>query len=569
LSENRNNSNHKITVKIVPFGPNAKNINSITNKLLSRPRVRSYLKNTVDDGLRKKMQNEQLPRLLSFELLPETSMTINKRTPISKYYVSKYYDYRNNRCIIMKGKLGQRNPTEIIESKQQPLPNNEEFEEAVGILRRKEESIAEAIQNNTLTPYRPMPPIYVQESPNGDIERTLCVGLRPATDFDTSTHTSSNGSSSKDRHEIIGVNMIQESVVRFDNRAPQNSRAEESLCGSPDAGQPTANRGTLGSAKVTVKQGDTLLWDFIVTRPAASSGTNGSGIELQFVNYKGKRVLRRANVPILNVKYDEDACGPYRDWLYQESMIEANGNDAAAGFRLCPTPAKTVLESGNDQGNFLGVAVYVDRSQEVVLVSEMEAGWYRYISQWRLHTNGTIKPRFGFAAVNNSCVCNPHHHHVYWRLNFDVGDSKKNTVEEYNNPPLSGQQSNWHTIKYETKRLKNPSTNRRWRIRRQQQSDEAYLIIPGSNDGIADSLGKGDIWFLRNRPNQFDDGVVAIGPPYEAQIDRFVNHERIKDKDIVIWYGGHFSHITAHDDDGTATGHIIGPDLGPTRVYRE
>ena len=80
-------------------------------------------------------------------------------------------------------------------------------------------------------------------------------------------------------------------------------------------------------------------------------------------------------------------------------MIEANGNDVAAGFRLCPAPAKTVLDSGNDQGNFLGVAVYVDGAQEeVVLVSEMEAGWYRYISEWRLHVNGTIKPRFGFAA---------------------------------------------------------------------------------------------------------------------------------------------------------------------------
>jgi hypothetical protein len=564
LSDNGNNSSDKIIVKIVPVGPNAKNINSVTNKLLSSPRMQSYLKNSSSsDGLRKKeMQDKQAVKLLSFEFLPETSMTVNQRTPISRYYISKYYDYKNNRCITVKGKLGQRNPTEIIESKQQPLPNDDEFEEAIRILRQTEEGIDEAIQSKRLIPYRPMPPIYLQESPDGDIERTLCVGLRPA-DSDITT----SNSNSKHTHEIIGVNMIQESIIRFDNRAPENSRAEESLCGSPDAGQPTTNRGTPGSAKVTIKQGNTLLWDFIVTRPAASSGTNGSGIELQFVNYKGKRVLRRANAPILNVKYDEDACGPYRDWLYQESMIEANGNDLAAGFRLCPTPAKTILESGNDHGNLLGVAVYVDRPQEeVVFVSEMEAGWYRYISEWRLHRNGTIKPRFGFAAVNNSCVCSIHHHHVYWRLNFDVGDSKKNMVEEYNDPPLSAGQSNWHTIKYETKRLRNPSTNRRWKIRRQQQSDEGYLIIPGSSDGIADSFGKGDIWFLRNRPNQFDDGVVAIGPPYEAQIDRFVNHERIKNEDIVVWYGAHFTHITTHDNTGATTGHIIGPDLVPISI---
>lgn len=561
MSDSGNNPNDRIIVKIVPFGPSFKSIYSITSKLLTHPRVRSYLKNTSDEGLEKKMESKGL-RLLSFELLPDTVSTANKRDPLSRSYSCNYYDYNNNRCITIKGKLSQRNPTEIIESKQQPLPNNEEFEEAILILSQREPNISKAIQGKILNLYRPMPPLYIEESSDGDTERTLCVGLRP-TGYDSTTLNGDVNDSSKQRHQIIAINMIQRSVLRFDNRAPENSRADESLCGSPYAGQPTANRGTPGSAKVTITKGNKLLWDFVVTRPASSSGTNGSGIELQFVNYKGKRVLRRANVPILNVKYDDDACGPYRDWQYEEGMIEAHGNDVAPGFRLCPTPAKTILDSGNDQGNFLGVAVYVDEAnEEVVFVSEMEAGWYRYLSEWRFHTNGTIKPRFGFAAVNNSCVCNSHHHHVYWRLIFDVGDSKRNMVEEYNNPPLTGGTSNWHTIKYETKRLKNLSSNRRWRIRRQGKTEKGYLIIPGPNDGIADNFGKGDIWFLRNRPHQFDDGVVAIGPPYEALIDGFVNHERIKDKDVVIWYGAHFTHDTMHADDET-TGHIVGPDLVP------
>jgi hypothetical protein len=268
------------------------------------------------------------------------------------------------------------------------------------------------------------------------------------------------------------------------------------------------------------------------------------------------------------VKYDADACGPYRDWQYEENMIEADGDDVAPGFRLCSNPARTILDTGNDLGNYLGVAVYVDEGAlEVVLVSEMSAGWYRYISEWRLNANGTIKPRFGFGAVSDSCVCNPHHHHVYWRLNFDVGGSKKNTVQEYNDPPISGQ-SNWHTIKYETKRMRNPSSNRKWRIQN-EQTGRGYMINPGPNDGMADSFGKGDIWFLRNRTNQFDDGVKATGPPYEAQIENFVNHERIKNRDIVVWYGAHFTHIVKEEDgdnggsDTATTGHIVGPDLIP------
>ena len=184
-----------------------------------------------------------------------------------------------------------------MESKQQPLPNNEEFEAAVGILSDREPSIGELIQNNTLKPYRPMPPLFIKETSDGDIQRTLCIGLRS-----TDTVTNNSNNTSKYQHEIMAINMINKVVTRFDNRAPVNSKAEESICGSPYAAQPTANRGTPGSAKVTVTKGNTLLWDFIVTRPAASSGTNGSGIELQYVNYKGKRILRRANVPILNVQ---------------------------------------------------------------------------------------------------------------------------------------------------------------------------------------------------------------------------------------------------------------------------
>ncbi|HYX57338.1 MAG TPA: hypothetical protein VE818_14365 [Nitrososphaeraceae archaeon] len=41
-----------------------------------------------------------------------------------------------------------------------------------------------------------------------------------------------------------------------------------------------------------------------------------------------------------------------------------------------------------------------------------------------------------------------------------------------------------------------------------------------------------------------------------------MNHELIKNKDIVVWYAAHFTHIATHDDT-TTTGHIVGPDLVP------
>jgi Cu2+-containing amine oxidase len=264
-------------------------------------------------------------------------------------------------------------------------------------------------------------------------------------------------------------------------------------------------------------------------------------------------------VPILNVRYDGNACGPFRDWQNEESRFQADGAAVAPGFRLCDDPATTILETDRDRGNFAGVAVFVD-GDEVELVSELEAGWYRYVSRWRLHADGTIRARFGFGAVRNSCVCEVHHHHAYWRLDFDIAGAGDDTVLEHNDPPLPGHDDNWHTLRHEVRRKRNPGRKRRWRVKN-RGSGEGYTLVPGANDGEADAYGVGDFWALRRRPGQIDDYPID---DTRARIDRFVNRESIVGTDVVVWYVGHFSHDVAHDHSGGG-GHIVGPTLRPDR----
>src|SRR6185295_3893615 len=95
--------------------------------------------------------------------------------------------------------------------------------------------------------------------------------------------------------------------------------------------------------------------------------------------------------------------------------------DKDSGIVTTTEMPQSILQSGTDAGNFTGVAVYVDDNQKVTLMSEMAAGWYRYISMWVFSPDGAIEPKFGFGAVENSCVCNMHFHHAYWRLEFDLG----------------------------------------------------------------------------------------------------------------------------------------------------
>ena len=448
------------------------------------------------------------------------------------------YDYTNNRTLIADGRLDQLEGLAVEESGLQPLPTEEEFEAATKTLLNDPE-FGPALRERRLIPYRPMPPLIKMELPDGRVERTLAVGL-----FAPEEET---------KHRILGVNMIHDTVVR---EVPNVALPSSNTCGAP-AGEGCPPSGNAGQVRVTVSRGSTVLWHFLVTRPAASSGRNGSGIELGFVDYRGKRVLYRAHVPILNVEYFQDGinagCGPtYRDWQNSETCFDAVGTDIIPGVRLCSNPAKTLLDSGTDTGNFRGVAIYV-QGQEVVLVSELQAGWYRYISEWRLHADGTIRPRFGFAAINNPCTCKVHHHHAYWRLDFDIRTPGSNIVEEFNDPPLFPGM-HWHKKKHEIRRMKDNTRHRKWRVRN-TVTGEGYELIPGPNDGTASNYGVGDIWVLKYHGAEIDDGVTSST---QANLDKFLNGEVVENSDVVIWYAAHFLHDVSH-----AEGHIVGPELKP------
>jgi len=520
----------ELEVKIMPWGPHQSVLDRVSRAVIKHPSVKKFLE-------------DARYRLLTTEWVEFARDAKPIRVPgPARHYRTTFYDYTKNRTILVDGSLDDLQRVEISESGEQPLPNREEFDNAVNILLADPE-YGPRIREQDLQLRLPPPPLVQEELPDGRVERTLRIALL-------------------DRErlvELVGVNLIRDVVVRLHDGIPNDDCAV--TCGPPWLDSGTSKLS--GQVQVTVTQGGVTLWKFIAVRPGASSGTNGSGVELRYVDYRGKRVLYRAHVPILNVKYDDDACGcgPYRDWQYQETFFEANGTDVGStGFRVCPNPAQTILDTGTDAGNFRGVAVYV-QGQEVVLVSEMLAGWYRYISEWRLHADGTIRPRFGFTAVQYKCVCHRHHHHVYWRLDFDIRTAGTNVVHEYNDPPIIGN-SNWHTKYYEIKRPRDPAHNRKWRIEN-AATGEAYELIPGATDGVATlspdwDFPRGDVWILKYHGNEIDDGVIAIGPPYEADILNTwqSNFEPIQNQDVVIWYAAHFTHVFRQQG-----GHIVGPEI--------
>ncbi|WP_107357999.1 hypothetical protein [Streptomyces agglomeratus] len=490
-------------------------------------------------GVRQQLPGERL-RMADFRLL-------EKDGGEDAAFQAVIHDPDSYRSVLVNGRLSALGEAQARSVRFRPRPSAEEFAQAVEAVSAHPE-LSQILARDGAHPYRPMPPLADIEHADGTTDRIVTVGLRdPGGEM---------------KHRIVGVRMRDGIVLPSPVGVPVPASYEcETTPGVDDC--PEGGPGHR-SVRVRVRRGSSELWNLVVSRPAQSSGTNGSGAELRFVDYRGTRVLYQAHLPILNVQYGPDGeavgCGPtYRDWQNQEACFTASGSEPAGpGYRLCSTAPATILDNGSDSGSFHGVAFHHDGS-ELRIVSELAAGWYRYISDWRFADDGVIRPRFGFAGVTNPCTCQVHTHHAYWRLNFDIAGAADDRVDEYNDPPIGD--GAWTRLRFETRRNRHSLHRRQWRVVN-RATDQGYHIVPGPNDSTADAYGAGDLWVVRRRGAEIDDGQGFTTDPAlsRARIDGFVGGEAVDGRDLVVWYGGHFHH---DEHDHTPRPHVVGPDLYP------
>ena len=465
-------------------------------------------------------------------------------------FTATVQDMDSGRLLRALGYLDEVENAELLNLSWQRPPTDDEFAWAVGALQ-DDLVIGPSLAAGEVEPYRPMPPLADGLDMDGNVDRIVAVGLRS---------TSAEVEVGRPRHRTVGVRVADGEVVHEPAGVPGPSDDD---CGAPGR-LPGPTVPGPRQARVRIWRGDDPVWSFLVVRPTASSGTNGSGVELRAVDYKGARVLHRAHVPIINVEFGPDAVAAgvdpaYRHWAHDEGVFEAVGEDVVSGFRLCSEAPQTILESGAESGDFRGVAFWLD-GDDLVVVSQLEAGPYRYVNEWTLSADGTIRPRLGFSAVANPATCRPHVHHAYWRLDFDILVPGSNVLREFNEPPVRGE-TRWHSMRFEVKRPRDPDHGRVWRIRHDRDGRD-YTVTPGPDDGNADDFGAGDVWVLRFHPDEIDDGQGFTTDPALARagLDRFLTGQPVQSQDLVLWYGVHVSHGSSAPDRTIAK---VGPDLVP------
>jgi hypothetical protein len=294
-------------------------------------------------------------------------------------------------------------------------------------------------------------------------------------------------------------------------------------------------------------------WEFCWVPPpdTLADTADGSGISLRDVYFRGRKVLARADLPVLNVKYDPGGCGgptlSYRDWMHELVRFDAD-NVIRPGYAEPTSPPRTVCDDpGQDVGSFLGVAAEI-LADRLILTSQLQAGWYRYIHTWTFQLDGTLEPRIKLTAVANACTPLDHDHHAYWRFDFDIDGEESDAVEESND-------GSWSPLGVEAERYKNPSAQRRWRVR-DTATNASYELVPGSGDGLADSWAVADVWALRYADGELDDGGATSGPlANAAHMSDYVDGAPIGGEDVVLWYHAGSRHTEDEECDA------VGPTL--------
>ncbi len=550
-NKTRNRTKERFEILAKPWGPTQADVDAAKIRLEKSSVIRSAI-------------GDAAHRMIDFEIVERTDD--NKTSLVPTHFRAYFYDYTHGKTFVAEGDFAAKESIRVSESSEQPNVSATQEEIEAGFdVAKSDSKLGNLYKSGKIELFAPMPPLLYRDG-----ERLVNIGVRYL---------------ERGTDEIVGVSFKTQKVVFYDLDAAPNAGATGGNCGFSNSGQGSSSSGT-GMLQVTLQFEGQTLWEMLVVRPSMSSGRTGegSGIEVRDVKYRGKSVLKRGHAPILNVKYHPGGCGSFRDWQDSEGWFvapDAGSQNPLPGYRILADGqiATTIVETGSDTGNFQGVAIYQQDGgpgvgNQLVLVSEMNAGWYRYIMEWRFANDGTIRPRYGFGSVSNGCVCRARNHHVYWRFDFDIVNANNNVFK------IERGRKFLTPITTESKLFRNYQTNKSILIQ-SASGDEAYQLTPNITDeeaynmegSVLQTYGAGDLWIMQfkgtpSAPAELDDPNTSSA----ANLDPWVNGESLGGNDAVIWYGGHqfrndASSLTNFDRSGLTIGgvHTIGPDLRPVR----
>ena len=274
------------------------------------------------------------------------------------------------------------------------------------------------------------------------------------------------------------------------------------------------------------------------------------GLVLTNVLWKGTKVLHKASLPVIKVKYRgrerdvRDGCGPYAD------RIGGVKTDHLAGV---PDGVNVVARLWD--GQLMELAVYD------------EIGGYDLYHAWYFHTAGWMEGLLysrGWSCGHSPPERRDHRHHPYWRFDFDV-ESINNDVSTFRRSPAGSTTFFARTTEGQSNRF---TSNLVFGARVTSNSSARHVNAQIPDNEMRDASGppwfgysNKDIGWRRWRSSEDDGwqwgslGHLGLGSPAE----------NIAQSDVVLWFVAHMSHNWNNGDDPAGEHwHGAGPTIVPS-----
>jgi hypothetical protein len=290
---------------------------------------------------------------------------------------------------------------------------------------------------------------------------------------------------------------------------------------------------------------------------------DGSGLEVWFADFQGKRVLWRGSQPFAIVPYHRPVSEPPPpEHTYKDGI---NPQCGGASFRALKHTAPNSIDPWISPAFDAVVdteAVVVEvhpptdfEPAHLVITAKFQCGWYQYVHSWQFDSDGGIHPRVAMGgALNPYARDKAHVHHMYFRIDLDIDGFPSDVFEAFSHDSFNDPGGDhWDTLSAQAKLVAEPGKARRWRVR-----DATSTSALGEHRGYdidvpqvasLDKHSTGDIWVTVYRGDSVQQGedvgadctdkvlesVYAIGP-----LDTAAGN------DIVFWVVARAHHEPRH-----------------------
>lgn len=292
------------------------------------------------------------------------------------------------------------------------------------------------------------------------------------------------------------------------------------------------------------------------------SKLHGSGLEVWFADFLGRRVVWRGSQPFAIVPYHRPIVGDPQPphYTYKDGASpQWGGVEFTALKKNAPnTWANSTFFAAVDTE---AVDVHVDPAghfgpAHLTITAKFQCGWYQYVHNWEFDSDGNIHARVAMGGqLNPNDPSKAHAHHMYFRVDLDIDGFTRDLFEEfehasYNDPGGDG----WKIINVQGKHFADPARGRKWRVRDAASTSQlgafrGYEIEVPQLAG-RDDYSTGDLWVTVYRGDsvqQGDDvGVAAPNDEVLAKVYAVGPLDTVNGNDVVFWVAIHAHHEPRH-----------------------